>query len=234
MQHWHENTKAKEIIMRKILSLVFILLSSVLFAETIYLKDGTVITGEIASQDETTITVETSYGILSIDKKQIERIDYAETNSDRIIEEKPLIKNSAFVVRPLAPIITALAGGSDFIFEGQTAFSKYFALNAIVEFGSISGVFVTCLNVGPQYNINGNYLNGLYIGAYPGYIYATNYYYELMAFSAMFELGYQGVTKSGFTWGTYVGYLLAPNSGVKFGLKIGWAFPDMLVRIHAK
>jgi len=219
--------------MRKIITVfVLIIISVNLFAETVYLKDGTVISGKIVNQNEDIVTVETTYGTLSISKSEIDKIDYGVTSNSEAPKGKEIVNNSVFMIRPLATIITGIIGGMDIVFEGQTAFTKSFALNAIGEVGSIGGVLITGMNIGPQYNFASDYLNGPYVGVYPGFFYATDYYYEAFGFTTMLEAGYQGISKNGFSWGAFVGYFIAEIPSFKFGLKIGWAYPDMLVKLY--
>jgi hypothetical protein len=56
--------------------------------ENIYLKDGTIIKGVVIESDKETIKVETSYGILTIEKEKIERIEYGETKTRPRAETK--------------------------------------------------------------------------------------------------------------------------------------------------
>lgn len=214
--------------LRKLVCILVLLLCGLrVFSETINLNDGSIISGKIISQDEKEIVVETSFGKVVIKKTDIKNIDYS--NSQTI--EKKLVRNGAFMFCPLASIFAAALGGSEFVFEGQTAFSEKWALNAIGDIGSISGIFVTALNVGPQYNLTGRYLDGLFFGVYPGYLYATDFINSATSFTALIELGYQGIGKSGFSWGAYIGYYIAPTSSFRYGLKLGYAWPDPWVRI---
>jgi hypothetical protein len=176
--------------------------------------------GKILSQDEKEVVVETNFGKIVIKKGDIKNIDYSGNQT----AEKKLVRNGAFMFRPLATIFMAALGGSEFVFEGQTAFSEKWAMNAVGDIGSVSGIFVTALNLGPQYNLTGKYLDGLFFGVYPGYYYATDFLDSASAFTALIELGYQGIGKSGFAWGAYVGYFLAPTSSFKFGLKVGYTW----------
>ena len=218
-----------------IFTALFLLFSIMAFSETIFLKDGTILNGIIKDQNETQITIETSIGDIVVDKSKIEKIEYSsEAKNDQDNPSRTYAKKSAFMWRPLPTIVTGILGGADFVFEGQTAFSKMFAINAIVEIGSIDGIMITALNVGPQLNLTGKYLDGLYLGIYPGYLYATDYIDQMYLFTTEFEAGYQGVFKNGISWGAYAGYALSLSSSFKFGLKIGYSFPDFLVKIEEK
>ena len=66
--------------MRRIplICVVFLLVvfSSVVFGETIYLRDGSVVTGDIIKTTADSIVVKTDYGDLTISKDKIERIEY--------------------------------------------------------------------------------------------------------------------------------------------------------------
>ena len=209
-----------------ILSSVFIISFS--FSETIYLKDGNVISGKIINQTEEEVILESEHGELVIKKSNIDRIDYNEATK----KEPRIIRNSAFLFRPLATAISPIYGGFEFVLDGQTAFSKNLVINAILDIGTIEDIFFTGLNLGPQYNITGDYLNGFYIGMYPGYLYMTDYYDYEYLFTFMFEVGYQKVNEKGFTWGLYTGYLFAGISSFKFGLKIGFAYPDRWIKVE--
>lgn len=215
------------------LFVIIITFPSFLSAETIFLKDGNVINGTIIEQNEDLILVQTNLGNLSIRKATIDRIDFSKTNIPTEIDRtQKKVNNSAFLFRPLATILSAALGFTDFVFEGQTSFSRFFTINAIAEIGSVEEIFVFALNIGPQINMLGQYLNGPYIGIYPGFSRATDFYDAYTFFTLMFELGYQGVTESGFTWGTYVGLNFIDEMTFKYGIKLGWAFPDPLIKIE--
>jgi hypothetical protein len=212
--------------MRKVFLLIGFLCASInIFAERIILSDGTVLVGTIIEQNENEITITTNIGEVIVQKENVERIEYS-TN----YENDKIIKNSCLVVRPLATIIAGIIGATDVVFEGQTAITKNFTLTSIGEIGMVRDVLVTGLNIGIQYNFNGKYLDGFYAGIYPGYIYATDFYSQYSSFSGMIDFGYQGVLVNDFIWGAYCGYYIAEASAFKFGLKIGWAFPDPLFR----
>jgi hypothetical protein len=55
---------------------------SALLAETIYLRDGRVLTGRITNQSRTDITLATPQGVLTIQKDQIRRIQYDNPQQD--------------------------------------------------------------------------------------------------------------------------------------------------------
>jgi hypothetical protein len=216
----------------RLVMIVFMIIGMYVFCETVYMKDGSILTGSIISQNEKEIVLKGNLGEIRIDKKQIDKIEYdSELNKKGSNEIKKRIANGGFMIRPLASILAGLLGSNDIIFEGMTALNKKIVLNAIGEIATTEGLIATGLNVGIQYNLTGEYLDGLYLGIFPGYIYATDFYDEATAFSAMIELGYQGISKSGFAWGAYVGYTFSVLSNFKFGVKIGWAFPDPLIKI---
>jgi hypothetical protein len=56
--------------------LVFMFPVILMAADTVYLKDGSVIKGEIISITETTVVIKTNMGIIEIDKNTIEKIEF--------------------------------------------------------------------------------------------------------------------------------------------------------------
>jgi len=64
------------ILSKSIAFLILFFFSIFTFAETIYLKDGSVIKGEIISQDENVITISTSVGIIKVYLDKIAKIEY--------------------------------------------------------------------------------------------------------------------------------------------------------------
>lgn len=61
---------------RFIISVCFILFSTFLFAETVILKDGSVITGEIVSQNQESLTLSTAFGEVEIQKSDVVKIEF--------------------------------------------------------------------------------------------------------------------------------------------------------------
>lgn len=56
--------------------LLIFLSTSVLFAETVYLKDGQILNGKILKEDDEAITIETRFQTKTIEKKYITRVSY--------------------------------------------------------------------------------------------------------------------------------------------------------------
>lgn len=61
---------------------IFLLGGSALLAETVYLRDGRVLTGRITNQSRTDITLATPQGVVTIQKDQIRRIQYDNPQQD--------------------------------------------------------------------------------------------------------------------------------------------------------
>ena len=211
--------------MKKVILLL--LICTISYAEKIYLKNGDIITGTVIETTEDIIVVKTEQDEIEIKKEDIERIEYTEKETSKLKE-----MNSAIIWRPLPTVLAAILGYTDLVFEGQTAFTKEFAITAIGEFGSIYDIFIFSLQLGPQYRPNGDYLKGFILGLYPGVGYITNFITTIWFFSMTFETGYQWVSDSGFilgltTGGSYVGgnpYI----SDFKFNISvhIGIAYKD--------
>ena len=216
--------------------IVLVALCTVATAETVYLKNGDKLTGTIVEAREDSIILQVAHGTLEILKSDIERIDYTETATDTSAGTAEYKRNSAFIWRPLPTIVAAIDGYFDLVFEGQTAFTKEFALTSIAEFGSISGILLWSLQLGPQYRPGGDYLKGFLLGLYPGVGYLTDYLDWLWFFSITLETGYQWVYDSGFTFGlttggTYVGGNPYVNA-FKFNLSahLGYAYSNPRLR----
>lgn len=216
------------------LPVLMFLACSLSFADTVTFKNGDVLTGKVVESNEKTTIIETDQGKLEVSTDKIERIEYNDRTSSQ--DEKYRKKNGAFIVRPLPTIVAAVSGFLDIVIEGQTALSKEWALTAIDEFGLISGVFLFSLQVGPQFRPFGTYLNGYFIGLYPGIGCLTDYTDWIWFFSITAETGYQWVFDSGFVLGLTTGFsYLTINpyiSGIKWNISahIGFAITDPLVK----
>lgn len=70
-------------------ALCFLIFTIPVFAETIYLKDGTITKGEITKTSEDSIAVKTKFGEITIPKSDIEKVEYdkAETQKESKIEQ---------------------------------------------------------------------------------------------------------------------------------------------------
>ena len=214
-----------------ILLLLFgLLIYTISYAEKVYLKNGDIITGTIIETREDIILVKTEQNEIEIKKEDIERIEYTEKETSKLKE-----MNSALIWRPLPTVIAAILGYSDLVFEGQTAFTKEFAITSIIEFGNIYDLFVFSGQLGPQYRPNGDYLKGFILGLYPGIGYITDFIITIWFFSMTFETGYQWVFDSGFvfgltTGGSYIGinpYI--SNFIFNMSAHIGIAFKDPFI-----
>lgn len=148
----------------------------------------------------------------------------------KLADAKKVYKN-AIVMRPLATIISLSNHMADFVSEGQTANNNKLSSVTICESGIYSTASFLGLNVGVNYNPGGNYLSGLYIGAYPGVslVYANKFY---LGANIMLELGCQYVFEGGFLIGGYLGYgfgYLDITSNLNYseflyGIKAGFAW----------
>lgn len=71
------------------ITLILLLLPAInLFADTLYLKDGSVIEGKIISVTDSNVTIENDLGTLIINKENIEKIEFTETEEELTEEEK--------------------------------------------------------------------------------------------------------------------------------------------------
>ncbi|MBI4979894.1 MAG: hypothetical protein HZC28_20610 [Spirochaetes bacterium] len=80
--------------MRRIFILLFVLISSGMHAEVIYLHSGDTIKGSILSCGEQTVTVKTDYGTVSVDRTKIKTIDFTETTDPALIQREHLSPRS--------------------------------------------------------------------------------------------------------------------------------------------
>lgn len=147
--------------------------------------------------------------------------------SAQTIEQKPennvKIRKTSLMTRPLATIVSASIGMIDLIYETQYMLNEKVSSDFILEGGMYRDIGFYGINWGINYNLTGTYLDGLYIGAYPGISLIYQYQYHF-GVNALFESGYQHVFADGFLMTCYVGYALAETSGFKFGIKAGFAF----------
>lgn len=58
--------------------LVYCICTASIYAETVHLKDGQIIKGKIVSQDATKLTIQTEFGTLAVDKKNISSVTFVE------------------------------------------------------------------------------------------------------------------------------------------------------------
>lgn len=224
---------------RIVLTLIFILCTYILSAQNIHLKDGSIIIGEIIAQDSFSLTVKTSHGELNINNGEIQKIEYEKVVEIDVKESKSEVsyeRNGAFIVRPLSTIIMAAAGAFDLYIEGTTAYNSWFALNTLGDISFGSSMISTAICIGPQFNLSRKYLDGFYVGIYPGFQYGyVAGYGKQSSFYLQSEIGYQKVTKQGFLFGFYTGGTFSQEGPMfKIGAKIGGAFPDPLFKIEKK
>ena len=151
--------------------------------------------------------------------------------SDAEPEAPDEIRNSAYLVRPLATALSLYSGFFQIYHEGQTAFSPSWALGTAFAAGYIAGLVTMDFQIGAQFRPDGGYLRGWYIELLPGFGVigdGDNEWYGTLASN----VGYQWVGQRGFTvnvaGGVTVGsppaLLVKPN--LIFGL--GYSFPDRM------
>ena len=216
--------------LRRTLGLLLVATAGLAAADTIVLTNGDVISGVITETTDETVTIEAEIGTLEIKRSDIRRIEYTDDAGD----SEP-IRDGAFILRPLPLILGALIGVTDIVFEGQSAFTEQFALTAIGEIALIGPIFGTSLVVGPQWRPFGGYLEGFFVGVYPGFMLFTDGLSSLTVFAAKAEIGWQWVFDSGFllaasTGGTYVGAgTLFSGTVFNISAHFGFAFPDPLL-----
>lgn len=104
-------------------SLVFCPLSRVL-AESVLLKDGSIIQGTITSQDDQELRIKTDYGELNVNKEKVKRIDYEKEQSINPKPERAEPKISYVVsVREkssaVAGLLSLLIPGGGQFYNGQ-------------------------------------------------------------------------------------------------------------------
>ncbi|MCF7944846.1 MAG: hypothetical protein K9L75_04850 [Spirochaetia bacterium] len=137
-----------------------------------------------------------------------------------------LINDRAWMNRPLATVMMGFLGGFDLIGENQQSYTEKFALTSIMETGFIDRYTFSGLNYGPQYNLTGKYLDGIYIGIFPGICWIGDGTNSKWGFSTMLEFGFQSIHET-VAWGAYMGYTyttIDEELQFKFGLKIGYAY----------
>jgi hypothetical protein len=150
--------------------------------------------------------------------------------SEKFLEnnEHPSSEEGLWMARPLATLGAAYLGVFEIVFESQSVIRDKLAINIINDIGfmgeNIEYIF-TGLNVGPQYNITGMGIEGLYIGLYPGiFLMLENYSNDLtLLFTTLAECGYQRIDGL-VAWGGYIGCFYNTGSNAlqfKWGLKIG-------------
>ncbi len=148
----------------KVLVLLFAI-AIPLQAETISLRDGTVINGTVISQDTTTLKVNSSFGLLSIDRFNILNINYANglINDQKTAQvEKIPVKDS-----PKRPLIKwAIGVGAPYAYFGH---QFVLVLNDTLE---VFGAFSTIAGY------NYSYDNSKMFSNYNILSYGLRYYYD--------------------------------------------------------
>ncbi len=217
-----------------ILTMLFLILAiATISAETVYLKDGTILKGSIKEATNETITLVTKQGDLIIQKNDIDNIDYEEPNDEPQaidLQESQIVFDQSLFTNPLSTLLSALLFDTIDINIGSSwALSKYFIIEFIdyIDFFLSTGVFATEMQIAAYINPLGKYLNGPYLGIVGAFTSFSTYLLP-SAFSAMAKVGFQWVLKSRIFLGSYLGYAytFSPYSfgSFKYGVQIGYAF----------
>ena len=91
------------------------------------------------------------------------------------------------------------------------------------------------LQMGPQLRPNGNYLDGFFLGLYPGVGYNLTWYSSYVDWHFMVEVvaGNQWVRDSGFTWGLFQGIRFIDGAAPIYfftGIHLGFTFKNPLIK----
>jgi sRNA-binding regulator protein Hfq len=219
---------------RMVLSLIYIMMLAIaLHAETVYLKDGTIIKGTIKTVDELEVILQTSMGDLVIQKADIDHIDYTDKQPPSEAEpqqvEKKILDQSIYV-NPLSMILTpALLNMIEFNFGTMWAVSRYFlfCVNDYFDYIQLTSVLITEIQIGCYINVLGKYLNGPYFGIIGAITSSSNDALPI-AFSIMPQVGFQWAFDSGMFMGAAIGYAYTFKpyniASFRYGVTIGYAY----------
>ena len=182
------------------LSLVafFLMLSSTLIcADTVYLKNGKVAVGTIVETENEFIVIQTNQEEVEIPKEDIVKVEF----TDRFTEQQG--RTFALAIRSPGETFWRLLNRHIFIsLQGQIALTHRFAINTIGTTGSLEDGYFGQLQMGFQYRRYGKFLDGFFWGLYPGIGYRSdlidsNYNDSSLYFILIFEHGHQWIGKSG-------------------------------------
>ena len=125
-------------------------------------------------------------------------------------------RKKAVLIRPL-PLAAGLGIGMvDISLEGQFAYKPNISLSSITGFALSQHESRVSLLMGPQFRPQNDYLNGIFIGLYPGYKVRSSklsdnavFYHS---FIAQLESGYEWVFENGYTMNISGGVLYTSNT----------------------
>jgi|GEM_PF-7032016 len=117
----------KKFLCKTLLIIINLIISShLLFGETVYLKDGSKILGEIIETGSNTLKIKTSYGVVEIDRNKIDHISFEEKSEEKEIEQPKTTKVEKVYYRPYAKTAEGFKD-TGFFFTGLAVFSLIFA-----------------------------------------------------------------------------------------------------------
>ena len=218
---------------RVLLFLVVLLLPALtLSAETLYLKDGSVLKGTITATDDTTVTMQTAQGQIVVQKSDIDHIDYNDSAATSPSNSPPPkhTLDQAFFVNPLSMLVAPIVFDTvEVNFGAMVALNKWLLLGFTnyFDFGQATGVNVSEDQAGLYVNPFGTYLNGLYFGVVAAYSTFSTYVLP-SAFSLMAQLGFGWAFDPGMYVCGFLGYSYTfPPYGIasfKYGILVGLAW----------
>lgn len=91
--------------------LYFLIFAVSVFAETIYLKDGTTIKGEITETLQDSIKVKTKFGEMTIPKSDIDKIEYGEAEVKKVVRGWLGVRMQDIIDKEGALVSEVIAGG---------------------------------------------------------------------------------------------------------------------------
>jgi hypothetical protein len=194
-------------------------------SDTVYFENGEVTTGKIVTMNDEFIVLETGGELQEIYRKDIEKIEL----SDRFTNLSN--RRFALTIRNPAGVLYLIANDLHVGLQGQIVLTKRFSVTTIGYITGINGEYGGELLAGLQFRGHGYYLDGFFLGVYPGIEYRPEYI-SPWVFMALFEYGHQWVRDSGFTIGLSGGFYYWEHTETHYGvfqgiytsLQIGYAF----------
>ena len=202
--------------------LLVVAVSSQGLADTVTLKDGTVITGKVIQSNEKTLTVEISTDAIS-------KVEYGEKEGTGATEPTS-IRRTAVMWNPVPTLFLMAVGYGifDIELEAEIAATGWLTIFSCVDVASSTGELACNLRIGPKFRPGAHYLRGFFLGIYPGVFFVPSYPSSL-AYDVTADVGYEWVLGSGLLLGLDAGVTYLNGGGYPMilygpGFHLGYAF----------
>ena len=211
--------------------LICVLCAPVSFADVLYLKNHSTLTGKITKFENSSVTIEIDSNELLVNLDQIDRIQYDQPDSSRpTLPAEAAVLDESLYTNLLTSLISPIATGSFAVNCGVTwAFTSFFQFNLIdsLQYQPSGSLLRNDLQSGVLFNPFGSYFRGPFVGTVAIFSASSNMALPI-AFALMPEAGFQWSFDSGLFVGALVGYSyqLFPMliGTMEYGLNLGISY----------